>query len=166
MAQLSKEDRAAAGHVGNFQSKVGALEALRAAVLDLREEQAGGNIALRIPETDDLLVILRVNPIEARELEAMLASAASVPVANNPPDAAPSSSFGALRKGLAASSAGHLLAVGLDVRPVLGELRQLGDANPRRLAKLLFEHQVVLGRRFGAETQRESPSLCRARRPR
>jgi hypothetical protein len=88
MAQLSKEDRAAAGHVGNFQSKVGALEALRAAVLDLREEQAGGNIALRIPETDDLLVILRVNPIEARELEAMLASAASVPVANNPPDAA------------------------------------------------------------------------------
>jgi len=58
--------------------------ALKEAVLALRKQQAAGNIALQVPETNDLILVLRVDPVEARELEAMLASPGSSPLRINP----------------------------------------------------------------------------------
>jgi len=59
-------------------------QTLKEAVLALRRQQASGNIALRVPETDDLILVLRVDPVEARELEAMLASPGSSPLRTTP----------------------------------------------------------------------------------
>ena len=47
-------------------------ERLKEIVLALRAEQESGNITVQVPETSDFIAILRVDPDEAKELQAML----------------------------------------------------------------------------------------------
>ena len=47
-------------------------EKLKKIVLALRAEQASGNITVLMPETSDFIAILRVDPDEAKDLQAML----------------------------------------------------------------------------------------------
>jgi hypothetical protein len=53
---------------------------LKDVVLALRAQRSFGNITLRIPETSDLVAILRVDPVESYELETMLRSQGASPI--------------------------------------------------------------------------------------